>query len=101
MAPTSPLPKADVVSIEPNQPYPTGSPPDPSAVVARVHPGQETTEAAHWQTQSEENLAAGGIIAGAEPFVPPAPPPEENPNAGLRAKKWGVGGKDTGKAKAK
>jgi len=76
MAPTSPSPEpnvATVVNIEPSQPYPTGAPPDFSAVVLRVHTPQENTEAAHWEAQSEENLAAGGIIAGAEAYVPAEP----------------------------
>jgi hypothetical protein len=82
---TSELPVATVVNIDPNEPYPEGSPPDPAAVVARVHTAQEITEAAHWQAQSEENLAAGGIIAGAEAYVPAEP--EVRRDAGLRSPK--------------
>jgi hypothetical protein len=73
MAPTSPSPElnvATVVTIEPSQPYPTGAPPDFSAVVLRVHTPQENTEAAHWEAQSEENLAAGGMISGGLPYEP-------------------------------
>lgn len=81
------LPKADVVNIDPNVPYPTGSPPDPSEVVARVHTPQEITEAAHWEAQSEANLAAGGIIESGEAYEPPEEEDEED--AGLRTSRRG------------
>jgi len=74
MAPTSPSPElnaATVVTVEPTEPYPTGAPPDFAAVPLRTHTPQENTEAAHWQAQSEENLAAGGMIAGGLPVEPP------------------------------
>lgn len=91
---TSELPKADPVTVGPTDPYPVGSPPDNLEVVARVHPPQARTDAEHWNPQAEANLAAAGVIAGAEAYVPPEPPePEEDSRAGLRSKGWKLGGK--------
>lgn len=76
MAQTSPSPEqqvASIVTVEPWEPYPTGSPPDP-LLVLDTHVPQALTDAEHWQAQSEANLAAGGIIPGAEAYEPPAPP---------------------------
>jgi hypothetical protein len=67
------LPRAVPVTVEPSEPYPVGAPPDGLAVVARVHPYQTITAAEHWEAQSQENLAAAGVIAGAEPYAPPDP----------------------------
>ena len=61
---------ATVVTVGPNEPYPTGAPPDFSAVVLRVHTPQELTDGPvgqngnPYQRQSIQNLAAGGLIAG-------------------------------------
>jgi hypothetical protein len=93
MAPTSPsLNTASVVAIEPNEPYPTGSPPDPAEVVGRVHVPQEITEAAHWEAQSEANLAAGGLIPGAAAYEP-----EVIEDAGVRHSERPASGKDAPK----
>ena len=82
--------KASVVSIEPTEPYPTGAPPSPAEVVARVHTPQEITEAVHWQAQSEANLAAGGLIPGGAAVEPPEPEVEDvrlgNPQRGTGRK---------------
>jgi hypothetical protein len=67
------LPRATPVTVEPNEPYPDGAPPDFSEVVARVHPHQTITEAQHWEDQSIENLAHAGVIPGAVPYTPPDP----------------------------
>jgi hypothetical protein len=83
-APKPDLSVATVVSVEPNEPYPTGAPPDFSAVVLRVHTPQAQTEAAHWPAQSEENLAAGGMIAHGLPYEPPEEPPPPEPEEDTR-----------------
>jgi len=67
------LPRATPVTVEPNEPYPTGAPPDFAAVTLRVHPMQALTDAEHWEPQSIENLAAGGVIAGAMAYEPTEP----------------------------
>lgn len=67
------LPRATPVDIGKDEPYPTGAPPDFAAVTLRVHPMQALTAAEHWEPQSVENLAAGGVIAGAMAYEPPDP----------------------------
>jgi len=83
-APRVDLTVATVVSVEPNEPYPTGAPPDFSSVPLRVHTPQELTEAVHWTPQSEENLAAGGMIAEGMPYEPPEEPPPPEPEEDTR-----------------
>ena len=68
------LPRAIPVNIDKDEPYPTGAPPDFAAVTLRVHPMQALTDAEHWEPQSQENLAAGGVIAGAMAYEPPEEP---------------------------
>jgi flagellar basal body rod protein FlgC len=71
------LPRATPIVIDKDEPYPTGAPPDFAAVVLRVHPMQALTEAEHWEPQSVENLAAGGVIPGAMAYEPPEPEVDE------------------------
>ena len=71
------LPRAVPIVIDKDEPYPTGAPPDFAAVTLRVHPKQALTEAEHWEPQSVENLAAGGVLPGATAYEPPEPEIEE------------------------
>ena len=64
------LPKVVPVTTGPRDPYPTGTPPDNSLVVQRVHVPQERTLGANWQKQSEANLLAHGMIAGGAAYTP-------------------------------
>lgn len=61
---------ATIVTVEKDEPYPTGSPPDGTLIPARVHRAQELTDGpvGKWnnpfERQSVQNLAAHGLIAG-------------------------------------
>jgi len=61
---------ATIVTVGKDEPYPTGAPPDFSAVPLRVHTPQELTDGpvgkdnSPWDRQREQNLKAGGLIAG-------------------------------------
>jgi hypothetical protein len=63
---------ANIVTVGKDEPYPTGAPPDWSAVPLRVHTPQELTDGPigtngnGWERQKIQNLAAGGLIAGGE-----------------------------------
>jgi hypothetical protein len=61
---------ATIVTVGKDEPYPTGAPPDFSAVLLRVHTPQELTDGpvgqdgSAWERQKIQNLAAVGMIAG-------------------------------------
>jgi len=62
---------ATVVTVGMRDPYPTGAPwQNPALTKNRVHVPQELTLGANWPLQSEENLAAGGLIAGGAAYTP-------------------------------
>lgn len=60
----------NVVTVGKDDPYPTGSPPDGTLIVGRVHTAQEQTDGPvgkngnPYERQSIQNLAAGGLIKG-------------------------------------
>jgi hypothetical protein len=60
----------NVVTVGKDDPYPTGTPPDGTLIVGRVHTFQEQTDGpvGKWnnpyERQSVQNLAAGGLIKG-------------------------------------
>ena len=63
MAEIQPL-AATVVTVQKDEPYPTGAPPDFSLVLPAVKRAQELTTAAKWESQRVANLLAAGMIAG-------------------------------------
>lgn len=60
----------NVVTVGKDDPYPTGTPPDGTQIPVRVHTPQELTDGPvgkngnPYERQSQQNLAAGGLIKG-------------------------------------
>lgn len=61
---------SNVVQIQPNEPYPSGNPPDlRQAVLDQAHTKQEQIEAKDVAAQDEANLRAGGLLANGAPVA--------------------------------
>jgi hypothetical protein len=60
----------NVVTVDPTEPYPSGSPPDlRQAVLDQAHTRQEQVEEKDRIRQDVENLRAGGSIANGAPVA--------------------------------